>query len=441
MINSRKRLWAILNNALELGIGLGGVILVTRLFPLSDTGAWFMFMAIFGLTSSLRDALIQPALVKSVAGVAGTDMHQALKTSLLVLFSFEIVANITLFILTFFVQMPLQPLLVVYAFYSIPNAWFRWQTFFLRSQLNIKTITVSNGINALIQLIGFALLWRYQYTMDVIILIMGAASLAAGMYASTVVPYTQILRANVVRQEFARIRQFGIYAMLREATSAVSSRISLFYASAFISLQHTAWLGISQRFSQLFLLPNNAMQSILFPGIVSQVNQNNLPQARLLFHQTLAQLLAITLPVALGVVVLSPQLLIWVNGSSYQEAWYLLSIYVLLAALITPFGTAFGSMVTALAKPQIAFKVVLVNSVINIVAGYFLMHSWGIAGAVVAMVMTELFGIVWVSNILKKEAGISLTDTWIEVGKIYGKIYRLIITAAEKPFFVKQLWR
>jgi O-antigen/teichoic acid export membrane protein len=441
MISSGKRLWALLNNALELGIGLGGVILITRLFPLAETGAWFMFMAIFGLTSSLRDALIQPALVKSVAGVESATMHQALKASLLVLFTFEIFANITLFTATFFVQKPLQPLLMMYAFYSIPNAWFRWQTFFLRSQLNVKTITISNGINALVQLLGFVLLWRYHYPMEVILLIMGAASLAGGVFASIAVPYKQILRANVIRNEFTRIRQFGVYAMLREATSAVSSRISLFYATAFISLQHTAWLGISQRFSQLFLLPNNAMQSILFPGIVTQVNQNNLPQARLLFHQTLAQLLAITLPLALIVVILSPQLLTWINGSSYREAWYLLSIYVLLAALITPFGTAFGSMVTALAKPKIAFKVVLVNSILNIAASYFLMRSFGIAGAVVAMLMTELFGIVWVSRILKKEAGISLSDTWIEVGKLYGRIYRMIISAKEKPFIVKQLWK
>jgi O-antigen/teichoic acid export membrane protein len=441
MISSRERWWALINNGLEVGIGLGGIIVITRLFPLSDTGTWFMFIAVFAFTSSLRDALLQPAMVKSVSGVNEKNIYPSLKTSLMVLVSFEMLANIALFITGFFMQGPLRPLLLMYGIYSMPNAWFRWQTFFLRSQLKIRTIAISNGINAGIQLVGFMLLWRNPSSINLVVIILGSASLVAGVYASTAISYRQIWGAQIARQDLGRIRQFGIYAMLREATSSVSSRISLFYATALISLQQTAWLGVSQRFSQLFLLPNNAMQSILFPGLMAQVNQNNLPQARQLFHQTLAQLLALTLPLAMVVVMLSSRLLTWVNGSDYQEAWYLLSVYVLLAAVITPFGTAFGSMVTALSKPQLAFRVVLVNSLINVVLGYFLMRGWGIAGAPLAMVITELFGIAWVSRILKKEANISLTDTWKEVGKIYIRAYKFMGAILEKPTFVKQLWK
>jgi len=437
MITNKTRGWALVNNAVELCTGMGSIIFITRIFSMNETGAWFMFIALFALVSSLRDALIQPALVKRMAGRTNEESAGAIQLNFLAMFSFEALANVCILLVAIFVEGNLQNLLLLYGAYSLPNAWFRWQTFFLRAKLNTQTIAISNCVFALVQWIGFALLAVWQLPIHFLILVLGVASLLAGLYASFKIPYQQFLQRKNRQEEWRHLLQVGGYAMLREATSAISSRISLFYASAFISIQHTAWLGVSQRFAQLFLLPNQAMQSILFPGLVHHVNQNQTAQAKLLFHQTLSQVIAFTLPLALVVVGASSYLLSLLHGQAYSEAWYLLSIYVVVAAVITPFGTAFGSVVTAIGKPYLATRIVLVNSVINIVLGYVLMKTWGLPGAPLAMLLTEIFGLFWLTHMLRKEAGIDILETWQYVIKNYTHLLTLIKTKTEKIVIVK----
>lgn len=441
MISFKTRGWALLNNGLELATGLGSIILLTRIFSPGEMGVWFMFIAVFALVSGLRDALTQPALVKRVAGNEGPGCHPGVKANFLAMAAFEMISNLVVLAVALFVQGPLQPLLLIYGCYSVPNAWFRWQTFFLRAHLNIRTIALSNVLVALIQWAGFLWIWHGQYSLTMLIIALGAASVAGIVIGAPAIPYVMIFRANITRSEVYHTLRFGGYAMLREATSAVSSRITLFYASALISTQHAAWLGVSQRFAQLFLLPNQAIQSILFPGLVARVNQQELSQARLLFHQMLAQLIAFTLPVALLISLASPFLLEQLHGASYREAGYLLALYVIVAALITPFGTAFGSLVTALGKPHLATQVVFVNSAINILLSFALMHAWGLPGAPVAMVLTEVFGIFWVTRILKKEANLALGDTWREVARIYINIFRQLRAVAENNLIKKWQWK
>jgi O-antigen/teichoic acid export membrane protein len=420
---------------------MGSIIFITRVFSMKETGAWFMFIAIFALVSSLRDALIQPALVKKLAGRTIEESAGAIQFNFVAMFAFEMVANVCILLISFFLEGTLQNLLLIYSVYSLPNAWFRWQTFFLRAKLNTQTIAFSNCMLAFIQWIGFGVIAYLQLPVSSLIVVLGLASLSAALYASFTIPYRQFLQSKYSREEWRHLLQFGGYAMLREATSAVSSRISLFYASTFISIQHTAWLGVSQRFAQLFLLPNQAMQSILFPGLVEQVNKNNTTQAKLLFHQTLSQLIAFTLPLALVVVCASSYLLSILHGKAYSQAWYLLSIYVIVAAVITPFGTAFGSIVTAIGKPYLATRIVMVNSIINIGLGYVLMKTWGLPGAPAAMLITEIFGLCWLTHMLRKEAGIDILETWQYVIKNYTHLVNLFKTKIEKIVIVKYLWK
>ena len=118
------------------------------------------------------------------------------------------------------------------------------------------------------------------------------------------------------------------------------------------------------------------------------------------------------------------------SGPEYRQSWSILAIYLLLATIITPFGAAFGSMVTAMGKPQMAFRIVLVNSILNIGIGYLLMSNIGLMGAPLSMAITELGGFIWIGTILKKEADISIVSTFAKIPGIYvrstGKVLGLL---------------
>jgi O-antigen/teichoic acid export membrane protein len=265
-----------------------------------------------------------------------------------------------------------------------------------------------------------------------LIVLLGGTSAVASLYASVLMPWRKLLQANVGWSHLKVILFYGSYAMMREAVSAVSSRISLFFSGSLLGLQQTAILGLSQRFAQVALLPNNAFQSLLFPSLVKSVNDNRPEELREKIESSLAQLLALTLPPALLGVVLSPWLLTWVSGDVYRSGWGLLSVFLIVSTIITPFGAAFGSLVTALHKPSVAFRVVLVNSVINIVLGFVLMKSLGLWGAPLAMLGTEVFGFIWISSIARSMAGVRFASVFTQIPSVYHRLY----SKAADRFFI-----
>jgi len=106
----------------------------------------------------------------------------------------------------------------------------------------------------------------------------------------------------------------------------------------------------------------------------------------------------------------------------------ILSIYLLISTIITPFGTAFGSLVTALGKPAIAFRIVLINTVINISASYYLMKEIGLWGAPVALAATEVIGFVIVAKISNQLAGIKITAILTRIVNLYLKNFLQLVT-------------
>lgn len=442
MVSFKNKIWSLLNNGIELTLGIGLVAAITRMYSPEAVGVWFLFITVFALTSSLRDALIQSAMVKSTAGVTGPSMTGALKTNLLVMLGFEAIICMIVVTASFYTSADLGKLLLLYPFYALPNAWFRWQIFYLRSQLRVKEIFISNLVNLATVAILFSLYFLYQVEVGFLVPALGLGSLVAGCCTAFFVPYREVLASERSTETLILIRKFGFFGMLREATSSISSRVSLFYSSALLNLHQTALLGVSQRFSQLALLPNNAFQSLLFPSMVILVNAGKKEEIKILFEKSIAQLLAITMPVALTGIIFSPMLLEWLSGDTYRQAWPILAAYLFLATVVTPFGSGFGSLVTAIGKPHLAFRVVLVNSLLNTSLGFLFMKYIGLAGAPLALGITEIGGLLWVSKILKKEAGISVSSTFVQVFSIYGDgarsvLHMLKITPPIKPINVK----
>jgi O-antigen/teichoic acid export membrane protein len=418
-MNKINRFYSLLNNGIEFASGIGLVVFITRFFPLADSGNWFLFIAIFSLFSALRDALVQSALIKLTAGEALSNSYSAIKTTLVVVLLVELIVGLGVVSTSLLIQSSLSKLLIFYSFYSIPSAILRLSIFYLRGQLQIKEIVLLNTIQLGVLIVGLFAAAFYWQQLHTVIIALGVANAVGIAYVTLLLPVGEIMRSSISYQNLSVIWKFGKYAMMREAVSAASSRISLFFSGSLLNLSQTAVLGVSQRFSQLALLPNNAVQSLLFPTIVKLVKQNDLPSVKHEIESSLANLLALTIPVATIAVVCSEQLLRIVSGSSYQLGWGILSVFLLISTLITPFGTAFGSLVTALGKPAIAFKIVLMNTIINITLSFVLMKTIGLWGAPLAMAATEIIGFFVVINISKNLANISLLAIVNNIAQIY----------------------
>lgn len=413
----RNKIWSLASTAIEFAIGIGTILLVTRIFNESETGLWFLFTAIFGISSALRDALIQPSLNKALA----TDVpdYGTVRVILICLISIELIIACVSISLSFILTTEISGILLFLPIYSFTNSLYRWNHFYFRSNLLSKR---SFGLTALylVLLIAFTGI-NHVFTISIsgFILANAAAFLTSAVLMSREIPFLEIIKSKSDKSGITILKSIGAVSIFREGLSSISGRIGLFVTTGFLGLHQTALLGVCQRFAQITLLPNQSLQSILQTEIMRSTSRGNFTNLKAMVEKSLAVILAITIPPAIVFCSLSYYLLELIGGAGYGTGWYILIFYVVFATLITPVGAAFGSLVNAIGKPGYALRIVAINSITNILLTLIIVPQLGVSGVVLSMGLTEIFGFLWVSHLLNKMANISIRNTFKQIPEVY----------------------
>ncbi|NTU73272.1 oligosaccharide flippase family protein [Candidatus Roizmanbacteria bacterium] len=427
MLQYSKILWTLVNNSLEMIIGMGTIILVTRVYSPVEVGAWTVFTTVFFLVTKLREGVIQTALIKFLSGQEKDKYYSVLKASFFTNITIETVLSSLVFLigyLDYFKELSL--LFLFYPLYSMPWAIYRWQLFVHQSKLRVEVIFKINVAILVVLLVGFSMLlfWKWQIT-DMIV-ILGFGAMSGSIVGLKVINPKLILIAKTTPELYKDMLSYGKFGMLRELTGTLSTRINVFLTAGFLTLSQTGLLGIAQRFTQLILIPNAAIQTLVFPKACELSSRDRKDELKVLYESSVAMLLAMFLPLVVLMVISAHSLILMFNGKDYLDAAPLLVIMIITVALYSPFGNAFGSVINAIGKPEMNMKVVVVNSIINICLSFSLVLTVGLYGAVLAPFITETFGFIWISKILKRELGISFERCFRQIPNSYATLFSAI---------------
>ena len=410
-----KTIWSLLNNGLEFLLGFGIIAIVTRFFPQEEAGKWFIFMSIFSIAGGMRDAFVQTALVKGSVGMEASKENENLKANLITTLTLELILSTIILTLGLLKISSIYTWLLLYPLYAIPNSIFRWVTFYLRSKLLISAIFTINILNIGILSIFIIGLLSGGFPITYLIAAWGLANTIALVLSVKYVPFKRIFATKWQPDSLKLIGRYGLYATLRELTATLSTRIGIFLSGSLLGLHSTALLGTGQRYTQIVFIPNNSLQALLFPDLVKHVNTGKMEEAKQTLQLGLARILGLVFIVGAIIICLSYPLVMILHGEKYLMAVPILIFYVFIGSFFTPFGTAFGSYITAIGKPQISSKIVFINSMINILLTWVLLSSIGLYGAPLSLLITEIFGFIMIGRILKKEAGIRFSTILIMI--------------------------
>ncbi|WP_020533009.1 polysaccharide biosynthesis C-terminal domain-containing protein [Flexithrix dorotheae] len=420
MLPTSKILWALVNNLVELSIGFGTIVLVTRQFTSDEAGTWILFTSIFLLLSKLREGFVQTALVKFSVGVEKEERNSILKSNLIINMCLEIALSTIIWIIGMMDFFPsISELLVRYPIYAIPWSIYRWILTVFRSQLNVKIIFKINTVILISLSVGGGCLFTFNWPLEFMVIILGVCSFNASLLGLYLINTKQFLKSKINWKHFKKQFYFGNHGILRELTGTLSNRINVFLTAGFLTFSDTALLGVAQRYTQLVLLPNTAIQSLLFPKACEIANSKDVALLKQLFEGNIARLLAVFIPLVSGISLFSHFLITFLNGPEYVPAAGLLVIMIVTIGLFAPFGNGFGSMVNAITKPHLNTQVVVVNSIINIILSVILVKNIGIYGAVIAPFLSELIGFIWIGKILKKELNIDFINCFQQIPTQY----------------------
>ncbi|PWJ38513.1 lipopolysaccharide biosynthesis protein [Sediminitomix flava] len=427
-ISLRKIFISLVNNFIEIIVGLGIIILISRFYDQEIVGHWVVFSAAVFFLAKVREGFIQTALTKFGTNSDDLQRNAVLKLNLFSNLCIELGISVVIYgIVSLGFLKEVAYLFWFYPIYAIPWSIYRWQMFAHLTKLDVKKVFNSNISVCLIVCVGILGIVSYQLPIQYLAVVLGLAGISGAFVGLYQLNGIEIFKAKYTKTDVKNLLYYGKHGILREFTGTLSNRINIFLSAGLLSFSETALLGVAQRYAQLILIPNGAIQSLSFPKACEIVNQASAIEERnvklrKLYAETVSLLLGLFLGLLLVVFLFSEQIVVFINGEDYLDAVPLMLIIMFTLAIFSPFGSSFGGMINALGKPEINTKVILVNSVVNIALSVFMVHTFGLKGAVLGPLCSEIFGFLWISIILKKEIGINFIDCFLQIPKRYKEI-------------------
>ncbi len=424
MITTKKIAWSLAGNFAEIAIGFGTVILVTGFYPETEAGQWFVFVSFFSLIANIREGLIQNGLVRFTVGQSHEKQMALYKANALLNGAFDItISGIATLLFMHFDWYGLARFFVLFPIYSITYSMYRWIFFVHRSRTEVEKSTLMNVAFFIGLSSGAGLVMYYQWPLQYLVLVLAFASFVGLIAGISSLPMREIIQSKPNFKMFIEFIQFGKHGILRELTGTISTRISIFLTAGLLSYTDTAYLGVAQRYVTLLLLPNNAFQALLYPTIVKTTLTGRKADIVDMFKKQTSKLLSGMLMLCLLLILVSPLIIMTLHGKQYLPSIFLLAVSAMTIAVFTPFGGAFGSLANALHKPRLNSLIVMVNSVINIALSYFLITTIGLYGAVLAPLITEIFGFFWAQHLMVKMTGLRYSQIFQSIPDHYRQGY------------------
>lgn len=429
---TRKGLVALANNGIEFFIGSMILVMITNLFSTEEAGAWIVFITLLFVGTKFREGVTQTSLMKFSVGVPDQQRFSVYMISIGFTLMIEILLSGLAYSVSHLIDDGiLSSLLANYFWIAIPQSVFRLFQFISQSRLDVKNMFVSNAIllNMVIMVVLFIL--ETGSAFSDIPKALGIAYMIGIVW--------QVIMHNALNWNISikNIQlpsgyiSFATNGLLRELFGTISSRAYILLTAGLVGYTESALVGIASRYANLIYLPNSAYQGILYPKACELANSGYLKSMFGFYRRSVSWMQAAFVPYVLILLSIGSLGIVFLHGTEFIAALPFYSVLVLSGAFIAPFGHAYGSICQAAGRPDLVTKVVLLNSGVNLILSVILIYLFGVWGAVLAPIITDILGLAIISIVMRRvfntsilESGIRIIDRLISLNKIVLRILR-----------------
>jgi O-antigen/teichoic acid export membrane protein len=171
--------------------------------------------------------------------------------------------------------------------------------------------------------------------------------------------------------------------------------LGLFYTKSEVGLYSAAYKMVA-----MLLIIERVFHFVFFP-VISHQYQNTREKLKRSFTVLVKIIFAITIPITICGFVVAGDIINFIYGTTFSESSTILRI-LLLYFLITPVNTIFGYGLVAIDQEQRFFKVITYTALLCTVLVFLLTYLLKAPGAALALLSSEVVGIVLMHHQLKK---------------------------------------
>lgn len=393
----RQSITSFISQILVTFVGFLSTMYFAHAVGASVLGAYFLFMAYYGIVSIVADGGFGGAAVKRIS--EGEEQDEYLSAFFMIRTLFVVVVVIALIVSrSFFVDLD-------------TSGAFIW--LLLALILSVFSGTVSYGvagcgkmgIRGSCNFIGEVS--RILVQVVAIFLGFGVAGLAggfvAGMFAAAVIEW-RFLDLHLVRFGWRHIKSlstFSFWLFLSSSGVMLYSYSDTVMIGYFLENASVGVYRVIFQFTSVAVLISTALVTTLWPRVSRWGKVGELGFVEESLCQAFSYSLLFAVPILIGGILLGDRLLYYFYGAEFAQGYPVLVI-LLIAQIINIFQQFFLLYLSALDRQKSAFKVTAVSSTANVILNFLLIPIIGIVGAVVATSVTLMLNAVLGRQALSK---------------------------------------
>jgi lipopolysaccharide exporter len=430
----RSGFFSVLQNLTGVIFGFGSFYILVRILPTkSDFGIWALFMTTTTIMETIRNGLIQNALIRFLS-ISPAEEHPKIVSASFVNSGFLTVLCI-IFNLLFARYLShtwhapqLENMFYVYSFVYLLSGVLTQFQFIEQANFKFKGIFITTFIRQapLFCYVLFGYFFKIQ-----IILINLVYVQTISVFVSTLVAWffvKKYLRFSFTFQPewMKKLFNYGKYVFGTAVSSTIFGSIDQMMLGSLMSTAAAGAYNIAVRITNLVEIPTGAIASIVFPQSAKRIGSAGPEAIKYLYEKSVGVLLAILLPGLLFLFFFPRFSIDIIAGDKYAEAIPILKI-TLLYCLFIPYGRQFGNIIDSMGNSRLTFIIVLISAFINVILNYLFITHYGVIGAAYATLTANIIGFAIGQTILRKELKVNILNTFVYAAKFYPELFQKIV--------------
>ena len=421
--------------------GFFSFFILVRLLSVPDFGVWVLYTSFIAVVELVREGFIRNPLARKFLSTEPEDHSSVVSAALLINVVLFLILSVTVAVLAEPVSVWMEaPALKTLCFIYIINAFFN--TFFVHyttlheAHLNFKASFWTHFIQKGFFFFYLAVVFFSNDFLPVSLANLAIVQIAAMAISSGASIWFArkyaIHRVSWNRNHFFAMLHHGKYSFGTNVSTVLLSNIDSWMLGSIISPAAVAMYNPALRITNLVEIPMQSVSATTYPKFVRKSASDSLDNAKYLYEQSVAVILAVMIPIVFAVIVFSNPIVVLIAGDTYETAATILQI-TMLYGLLAPFNRQFGITLDAIGKAQLNFYFVVASATVNTVLNFIMIQRFGIIGAAYATTTTHVLDVVSRQFFLRHILGINFlgilhkTRSWYQLGA-----YKIV------SFFIKR---
>lgn len=393
-LKSSSGFLAILGQLANQGFALLSLLILLRLISREEYGMWALYLTVLSMAEMARAGFVQNGLVSFVQAhpdqdrrIIGSAYGMNLALGILI---WGIFMAISVPLASIWSAPALPTLTMWYGLFMLTLGGLRFLEYVQIARQDFKGVLVGNLIYGGGQCAVMCYWWLTGFEPELYMLIWLQAG-AAATGAVTVWFYRRSLFTwgKPDWQWIKKLSNYGRFVLGTNLGSMLLQRVDVIMIGTFLGPNAVAPYNVALRMTGYLEVPLRGLSTAIFPKIGKAWKEEGATGVSRLYEKTTADMLALTLPVCVGLAIGAEWVIQLLAGPGYEDAVFLLRI-LLIFAILKPWGRMFGTALDAIGKPRVNFRFVMLGVLVNVLLNSLLIPLFNLPGAAYATVLAML---------------------------------------------------